>query len=601
MRSSRWFQAAALLALLVVRPVSAAPTDPARSGLAIVPAGSPIVVHIRGVEGIHDRVIAFLKNALPDVLPMIQPKLDEWMKEGINGRKIVGVPRDGPIFVVFTEVPKPTVDPPKMAVLVSVSKYEDFRNGLLTEDERKNIKSNGSVEKAVIEGHETTYFVDRKTFAVVTPNEEVANALAKKYDSIEGKVSKAQAAKLLAADFGVYVNLDSINKEYGEQIKTAKEGLKGLLDTLSDAAGPQQKAGFEMLKKLIGPSFQALEDSDGVLLTAEIHPTGVALHAETELRPGSTTAASLKGNKPSAFAELDKMPPQQMFYTGMETTPQLLETLGSALVGVASEKDERAMKAVAAFMDQLAKAGPGTRVDAANVPTAGLQVWQFEDPAKAIAAHLKMARNIDAGGSLGGGVLKDKPVIKENAEKYGDFNFSSVALKWDIDKMIEQSTATIPDDNAKKAAGEMMKKLLGDGLQYWVGTDGKVLVQVTAKDWASAEKLLDTYVKGGKNLGGVDAYRAIRKDLPSTGTMLLLVDIVQFGTIIADFAKPVLGGIVGLPAGWPVKPDKDAAGYVGVAVGLHSNRGSLDFVVSADAVKLAYKSFVAPFLGGGAE
>jgi hypothetical protein len=603
MKSSRWFQAAALVALLAVRPALAAPTDPTRSSLGIVPAGSPIVVHIRGVEGLRDRVVAFLKNALPDVLPIIQPKIDEWIKDGINGRKVTGVPKDGPIFVVFTEVPKPGVEPPKMAILVTVSKFEEFRNGILTEDERKNIKSNGDVERTMIEGREPIYFVDRKTFAVVTPNEDLATTLAKKYDSIESKVSKAQAAKLLGSDLGVYINLDPINKEYGEQIKTAKDGLKDFLDTLATSAGPQQKPAFELLKKLIGPSFQALEDSQGVLFTAEVRPTGVAFHAETELRPGSTTAVSLKGNKPSSFTELEKMPAQQMFYIGTETTPQLLEMLGGVLVGVAGEKDERAMKAISVSLEQLAKAGPGMRIDSANVPTAGLQVWQFEDPAKAVAAQLKLAKSIDVGGTLGGGVLKEKPEIKENAEKYGLFTMTSVSLKWDIDKMMEQYTAGASGlgDDAKKQLAETLKKFLGDGIQYWFGTDSKVFVQVTAKDWATAEKLLDTYFKGGKTLGGTDTYRTIRKDLPAEGTMLILVDVVQYGALAVDVVKPLIGGVFTLPPGFPGKIDKDATGYVGVGVGLHSNHGTLDFVVSADAVKLSYKSFFAPFFGGGAD
>jgi hypothetical protein len=600
MKSSRWFLGAALVALLVVRPAPAAPTDPARSGLAIVPAGSPIIVHIRGVEGLRDRVVAFLKNALPDVLPMIQPKLDELVKEGFNGRKVAGIPKDGPIFVVFTEIPKPGVDPPKMAILAAVNKYEDFRNGILTEDERKNIKSNGDVEKAVIEGRETVYFVDRKSFAVVTPNEDVANSLAKKYDSIEGKVSKAQTAKLLGSDIGVYVNLDSVNKEYGEQIKTAKEGLKGFIDTIGDTVGPQQKAGMEMLKKLIGPIFQAVEDSEGVLFTAEIRPTGIALHAESELRPGSTTASSLKGFKPASFGDLEKMPAQQMFYFGTETSPQLLETLGGFLVGVGGEKDEKVMKAVAASLEQIAKAGPGTRVDCANVPVAGLQVWAFEDPAKAVAAQLKLVKTMDAGGALGGGVIKDKPEVKENTERYGAFSFNSVVLKWDIDKMTEQFGAAGIPEEAKKAMVEAMKKMLGDGLQYWFGTDGKVAVQVTAKDWASAEKILDAYFKGGKNVGALEAYRNIRKDLPAEATMLFLADAVQYGVLAADMAKPLLGGVFPLPPGFPAKPDKDAAGYVGFAVTLGSARGSGACVISADSVTRGYKSYVAPLLGGGA-
>ena len=38
--------------------------------------------------------------------------VDEGFKEGLEGRKLAGLPKDGPIFVVFTEMPKPSAEPP---------------------------------------------------------------------------------------------------------------------------------------------------------------------------------------------------------------------------------------------------------------------------------------------------------------------------------------------------------------------------------------------------------------------------------------------------------------------------------------------------------
>ena len=110
---------------------AAAPAPGDRSSLAQVPATAPIVLYLRGAEGTKDRLLVTLKAALPERLPQIQPFLDNLVKEGIDGRKLAGVPKDGPIFLVFTELPKPADNPPKIAVVLAVNKYEEFRDGLL--------------------------------------------------------------------------------------------------------------------------------------------------------------------------------------------------------------------------------------------------------------------------------------------------------------------------------------------------------------------------------------------------------------------------------------------------------------------------------------
>jgi hypothetical protein len=565
-----------------------------------VPAGSPIVIHIKGVEGTKDRLVALIKEALPEIAPMIVPKIEEAVTNGIDGRKLAGLPKDGPIFVVFTEVPKPGDNPPKMAVVLAVNKYETFRDSLLKDDEKKNLKSNGSgVERTKIEDRENIFFVDKKGFAVVTPSEEVAEALTKKQTGIDGKISGEQAKKLLAADVGVYVGLDALNKEYAEQIKTGREQAQKMLDQAAESVGKAQRGSVELVKKMIGPVFQALEDSKGLLLTAEFRPNGLALHIQSELRDGSTTSTSLKDFKAAGFKELEKMPSGQVFYSGFDTNPALLASLGGLMLGSVADPDSKEGKAMAAAMEQMAKAGPGVRVDAASIPPSGLQVWHFQDPVKAVAAQTSLIKAMDAGGAIMSGVLKEKPVFKEGAEKYGDFKLNSVELTWDLEKMTSQAGggAELPEE-IKKQMTEAFKLLLGEKLHFWFGTDGKLFVAVTAKDWASAEKLLDQYSKGTKPAAGVSAFKSVRQQMPEEATALALVDAVHYLAMVAEMMKPMVGNFFPLPPNFPAKPAKDSASYVGGAVTLGAPRGSFDLFISAAAVHEAYKAFVQPFLPG---
>jgi hypothetical protein len=586
--------AACLAVLLAAGVARTAPAPGGKTGLDQVPADSPIVIYLRGAQGTRDRLVAMMQNALPEVLKKFQSQMDDALENGIDGRKLRGVVKDGPIFLAFTELPKPGDNPPKMAVIVAVSNYKEFRDNILTADERGNIKANGAGVESVVIKSETTYFVDRKNYAIVTPSEEVANSFTKKQPGLDGKLSKELAGKLMAADVGVYVALDAINKEYAEQIKQARQGLEQLIDLGAAQAGKAEKSAIEMAKGMIGPVFQAVEDSQGVLLTFEFRPTGLALHVQSEVRGGSPTAQYLEGSRPAAFQDLARMPDGRTYYTALKMTPEMFKTLGGLLFGVMQDKDSKEAQDLKAAMDELAKAGPGVRMDAYSLPPAGLQVMRYEDPAKAIAAQLKMMQSLAAGGTIQSGTLKEKPVIKKSAQKYGDFELHSVQLVWDLDKMAE-AAAGGQGEEAKKQLAKGFKQMMGDKLNIWLGTDGKEVVQVTAPDWPAAQNLLDQYFKNRKPIGDVKAFGEVRKEMPSQTSFLMVVDAVQYLGTVADALKPLFGQM--LPQAWPAMPGKGTPSFVGVAVTLQPQRGSFDTFISAAAAHEFYKAFIKPVIG----
>lgn len=588
--------AACLALLLTTSAAPAAPVPKGQSGLDQVPADSPIVIYLHGVQGTRDRFVAMMQNALPDVLKKFQSHMDKALEDGIEGRKLRGVVKDGPIFLAFTELPKPAENPPKMAVIVAVSNYKEFRDNLLTEEERGNIKANGAGVESVVIKNETTYFVDRKSYAIVTPHEEVANSFTKKQPGLDGKLSKEQASKLLAADVGVYIALDALNKEYSEQIKQAKQGLEQVIDLGAAQVPESQKGAIEMAKGMIGPIFQAVEDSQGVLLTVEFRPSGLALHMQSEIRGGSPTAKYLEATKPVAFQDLARMPDGRTYYTGMKTTPQMYKALGTLLFGAVQDKDSKEAGEVKAAMDELIKAGPSMRMDAMSLPPAGVQVMRYEEPARAITAQLKLMQALAAGAVIQSGTLKEKPVVKKSAEKYGDMDMHQVTLVWDLDKMTEAASAG-QGDEAKKQIAKGLKEMMGEKLNIWVGADGKEVVQVFAADWQAARALLDQYSKSRKPIGDVKAFGDVRKEMPAQTSFLVLMDVVQYVGGVVDVLKPLFGQA--LPPNWPALPakGKGTPSFVGMAVTLQPQRGSFDTFLSAAAAQEFYKAFLKPVLG----
>src|SRR5260370_19227240 len=67
------------------------------SPLAQLPANTSVVFQVRGVERTKNRLVAFLKNAVPDLAPMVEAQIDEVLKNGFAaGRQLHGLNKDGP-------------------------------------------------------------------------------------------------------------------------------------------------------------------------------------------------------------------------------------------------------------------------------------------------------------------------------------------------------------------------------------------------------------------------------------------------------------------------------------------------------------------------
>jgi hypothetical protein len=586
-----------LLAASAARPAPVPAASSEKTGLAEVPAGAPLVFYVRGVEGTKDRLVALLQKALPDLAPLVKAGADNALEQGIDGRKLRGVPKDGPIFVAFTEMPRGDEDR-KVAVIVAVTRYADFRDNILKEEERKSLKRDeAGVEKVTLESGQPAYFFEKKGYAVVCSTEDVAKSFTRNQPGLDGKMSRELAAKFLRGGLGLYLSMDAFNKEYAEQIKKAREGVEQALEKGLEQAGPQKNM-VDLVRKMVGPAFRAVEDSRGLLVTFEFRPGGLAFHAQSEFRPGSATARALTGIRMAGFKGLARMPAGQTYYSGVQTGPNLYEFVGSLMFGVMPDKESAEARAMRSALDQLMKAGPGSRLDAFNLPPAGLQVYHYQDPARAAEAQLKLVRAMRAGVTFQSAVLKDKPEVKARAQKYGAFELHRVHLVWDVEKMAEQGGGgrALPE-KARKQLAEGMKRLLGSEVTTWFGTDGKVFVQVTARDWKAAERLLDDYVKGTKNVGGVAHFREVRRELPAEATFLTVVDVVKYAGAIVDLMKPLLGGVGKMPANFP-GPGTGQPGYAGAAVTLRPDRAAFDFFLSAAATNEFYQAYIKPLRKG---
>jgi hypothetical protein len=569
------------------QPARADTANKAESALAQVPAEAPIVIHLHGLERTKDRLVTMIQNALPDLAPMVKAKLDEAMKEGLEGRQIKGLPKDGSIFVVFPEMPKPGEDVPHVAVIAAVSDYKAFRDGVLTEDERKSLKSDkAGYDQATIDGQDV-FFVDRKGYVVVTPQKDVATQLTKKQAGLDSKLNKDLAAKLMAADVAVYVDMGAVNKEFGDQIKA----FKPLLEFgLQQAGGQLDKNTLEMTKAMFNGFFQLLEDSRGFLLGAEFRPEGLAIHNQVLIANDTKIDALLKKAHRAAYPDLAKLPADQMGYFAMYFGPELYEAFQPFITGIFADGDAKEAKAVKDALNQIQQAGMEAVIGEFNLPPQGLSISQVKDPAKAVAGNLHLLQQFKEGGTYGSAVLKGKPEVKPNAETVRGFKLNYVHITYDFDKMAEK----LPGGG--KEATDAMKAMMGDGIKMWFGTDGKSYVQITAPSWDAAKRLFEEYLDGKNAIGKQKPFEESVKQLPTQATLMGLVDVPQYVAAMSKYMGPLLKG-QGLPVEIPPLTATKGKTYAGMALTLRPEQGSVDIWVPGTTVSEVRK-MVEPVLKG---
>jgi hypothetical protein len=580
-----YFRCAAWAALAVVVAVpfaAAAPAPAPETPLAPVPADVLFAVQLRGFERSKDRLLAGVKATIPDFADKAKEQLEQAIKNALDGRELKGLSKDAPVFLVGTDNPLQigTGKPPPVAFLLPVARYAEFRDGFLKEAERKELKSDKAGYEWALLDEVTVYFVDHGDgYAVVTPDKDLAERFTKKYDGLDRKLGKEAARRFTEADVALYLDVALFNKKLDEQIKQARKDLEqGLL-------GTNDKAELETIKKSLEIGFQAVADGTVLVATGELRPGGVALQATLDVAADSTTGALLKDAKPGPLPELGKMPAGQAQYIAAELRPALFKELGQTLFGTFAD-DEADTKKLKEATDQLLAAGPSLRVDCSGLPLKGLQVWQFEDPAKASAAFLKLAAAVPPGGTFQGGVLKARAQVKESAEKYAGFEFHRAYFIWDLDKVVDKQGVLGEED--RKRLAENMKGVLGESLTSFFGTDGKVFLHVYARDWAEAREMVDRYLNGHKPLGEVDAFKEVRKGLPAESTYLYVLDVPAYARVfIAAFEAAA-------PPGTPMiftVPDKDKAAFLGLAVTARPRHVGVDVFVPAGTVTQICKIF----------
>jgi hypothetical protein len=605
---SRFPLAAAVLTLALAgpsRPAPAAPI-PAQAGKDITlpyPAKAPIVLHLHGLEQARDRLNKMLSGAVPAEAAKLNAHIDAGLKQLLEGRSLKAVPKDGRVFVVVHDIAKLFDEEPVVSVVVPVTDYKAFRESFLTADERKSFEPGKDTKvdsvKSVATGDETTvYLVDLKEYVALTPDRGTADQYAGKFTpATTGAMGLDLGTSFLAADIGLFVNMDVINDLYGEQIR----GFKGLLDfafgqaELGGMLPGLNKKQMEGMKQIFAGMFQAVEDSRGLVLGLEFRPEGLNIRFQTRFADDSASARFLKPEQPTPLPELARLPRGQSSYSGSRFGPKVTEVMSLlAQQFGAAEDDEKGAERVEKLSAELAAAGPQGEYTAGSAPDQSLNVATYKDPAKAVAAEVKLYQSLAAGGRVANVVLKERPKVTEAAQKHHGFTFTEVRLAFDFE-------ATVKDlpDPVRESTLAQMKRMAREQTTNWIGTDGKVVLTVTAKDWETARKLIDDYLDGRAPAGSDPGFRLTRQNLPDQATMITLAETGEMLKAMAESVKSVADAVPGFPLQLrDLKPVKGDPTYLGVAVTLKGETATVDVFVPGTAMAVGWRMLAPLFRPG---
>jgi hypothetical protein len=142
----------------------------------------------------------------------------------------------------------------------------------------------------------------------------------------------------------------------------------------------------------------------------------------------------------------------------------------------------------------------------------------------------------------------------------------------------------------------MYKRANKERSTTWIGTDGKVVYHLSAPDWPTAQKALESFLDGNAGVGADAGYQLTRKNLPSEATAIMLFETQSLITMLLDYARETMKSIpADLPPLGKPKAIKTDATYIGVALTLKPQSVTLDLFVPTTSMNVAARMLVPLF------
>lgn len=504
------------------------------SWLKSIPADVVVAARVKALETGRDDLLKMLEAMSPNAAAMAQPQIEQGLAMFAAQ---YGKPATQHPFFTIMKLPKDGATPPwavlvesadYLAVLKSVSGKEDLAP--------KSLGGYDSFEKA---DGQTWYGAKGAGFVAFGPDEDLIKGVAKPSAALDEKITAEHKARLLGGDLGVYVNVAAIQAQYADQIEQAKQALLGAIDQ----AGAQMAGNVaDAAKTLYAGLFDSIKNGDALSFNLDFAAAGLDVAAFTTVKPDSSAAKGLAAATLGAPDLIAKLPADATSFVFIKANPGSmagLEKLGYSFMtgGKPSPELEKGL----ALLREAGNTETATATVVGGLSTSNVSLGVPKDPRKAVEATEVTLRGL----KTGEGMVKDVKITPK-AQSYKGFTLDEAKTTFDLEKMV-----------APGAPGgvEAVRKMLGgDSVTSWFGTDGKMLVNVSAKSFDEAKLLIDAALTGKGSIGEAPGFAAVRKALPQQVNALFLVGAQGLVRQVARQIGSMTGKDLTVPADMPKDP-----------------------------------------------
>lgn len=579
-----------LAAVLLMVPTGAAPVPAGKSGdlpsEIPLPANTPLVVQLQGYDSVKSKVETFLAKAFPDQAERMKTQFAAFLESGLEGRKFTGLTKGGRIYFALTALKDLDAEESPIAFVVPVDDAKTFLDGFFPADKVTSREMHKmGIEKIVSEGG--TYYVVKKADRVVlVENPQLAETMAGSFETIKTSTWDTDAAKLFfSSDLSVAVNVLSVNEMYADDIRNFRQLMTFVLE--QGGGGQLEKQQLEQARIMIKGFFRALDDGRSFVAGAALKPEGVSLSIRGTFKAGSPSATFTGAEKQSSHEALGQMPGGHSVYLGSVAGPGLSDaTAGLYREIMAGDDDEGGHAAIDAWT-KIAQQAKSTR-GSSEFNRNGITWIDHPDPKSYADGLATMYQKLGDGAIYQNVVLKNKPVVALKDQSVRNMTFHRIQLAFDYEK----STEKLPEA-AREAAVQSMKKMLPSPISFWIGTDGKTILQVTAPDWTKARTLIDSAFESNSRIKDDASFAAMRKQLPDEVTTLVGLDTVKLTNFMSEYLGSMFRALGDVPFEIDfskIKPIQAKPSYAGFALTLKGNAFVLDLFVPHESVHAAYRA-----------
>jgi hypothetical protein len=485
---------------------------PESSWLKSVPAEADIVVHVRSLNAARDDLSAMIKAMSPSLaeqaVPALEQAVDRFTQE--MGKRAA----ETPFLALLRAVAPEGAEGPPFAVIVQSDNYQGVLDSLAGEKAQPKSEGEG-VDSFQGRRGETIYATKGPGFVAFGPDRKLVAGIARPGENtLGGRISPEVAQRLLGGDVGVYVNVAALQERYGEVIDQVRQQFMAALDQAGQQAG--NAAVMDVAKEIYGGAFDAIKVAQDLAAHVDFDASGLNLSGEVTVKPGSKGAEALARAATGDAADLAKLPAGGSFYVYMNVDPAIFsrfQALGtSILYGGGPPSDE--LKAAMELQKEVGRV-ESIGVSSGEKGARRLDVMKAANPRKLVEATTAMMKAMKPAQDAPLNFIKDVS-FKPAAQRYRGYDFSEARIVLDLEKLARLQPAPGAADAMRSAFG-------GDTMLTWFGTDGKLVLSVSAKDWDEARGMIDAYLDGKNPVGDVAGFRGTRAKLPDQVTLLGLL------------------------------------------------------------------------------